>query len=600
LEPEGARRDGSDFAFMMREALLLTRDGLSGAGSNIAKLLEFFGVPWRTETSTQFLACDRTSPSNEIGLFCSSDVFLELATQFTRDGDRRSRWREHVHSAFVYGGDDPVQLRKLLWTLTGNDATTDNGPDDCARDFFVAEDTELCGAMAGVRIATSASNTAAVVASLSGSQCRATELVSTAQGAIFLKLQHEDLPVFLSTFPQIIDLDSQLTTGVFDIRDHVPAALPIVLYVKWAFANICWQPQETSACLVIDDPLLARRYGYLNFDELLRLMKQHKFSTSIAFIPWNWSRSNREIAHLFTENPHLYSLSIHGCDHTRAEFGSSDRDRLYWKAQQALERMNRHGFDTGIQHDRVMVFPQGVFSRAAMDALKHTDFMAAVNNDVISAGPGARAITISDVWDTAVMAYGNFPILTRRYPWEGIENFAFDILLGKPAIIVIHHDFCHDRCLHLVKFVQRLNALKICLAWRSLGEVVRRSCRQRELSPGLVEVEMYATQLRLENQSGQRKRYLIRRRESEPSNIKEIRAGSRNVGWSSTDGRVAFEIELNPGENTMISLGFHHLTGDGRHADTLSYRTKAMLRRYLCEIRDNYVTPARFRLAGSC
>ena len=111
---------------------------------------------------------------------------------------------------------------------------------------------------------------------------------------------------------------------------------------------------------------------------------------------------------------------------------------------------------------------------------------------------------------------------------------------------------------------------------------------------------MYATQLRLENQSGQRKRYLIRRRESEPSNIKEIRAGSRNVGWGSTDGRVAFEIELNPGENTMITLGFHDLTGNGRHADTLSYRTKAMLRRYLCEIRDNYVTPARFRLAGSC
>jgi hypothetical protein len=115
-----------------------------------------------------------------------------------------------------------------------------------------------------------------------------------------------------------------------------------------------------------------------------------------------------------------------------------------------------------------------------------------------------------------------------------------------------------------------------------------------------VEVEMYATQLQLENQSGQRKRYLIRRRESEPSSIKEIRAGSRNVAWSSTDSRVVFEIELNPGENTMISMGFHDLTGNGRHADAISYRAKTMLRRYLCEIRDNYITPARFRLAGSC
>jgi hypothetical protein len=63
---------------------------------------------------------------------------------------------------------------------------------------------------------------------------------------------------------------------------------------------------------------------------------------------------------------------------------------------------------------------------------------------------------------------------------------------------------------------------------------------------------------------------------------------------------VVFEIELNPGENAMISMGFHDLAGNGRYADSLSYRTKAMLRRYLCEVRDNYITPARLWLAGSC
>src|SRR6266496_4914381 len=172
-----------------------------------------------------------------------------------------------------------------------------------------------------------------------------------------------------------------------------------------------------------------------------------------------------------------------------------------------------------------MVFPQGIFSEAAMTALKYTELIAAVNNDVVTAGPYPRAITISDMWDIAVMGYP-FPLFTRRYPWEGIENFAFDALLGKPAIAVIHHDYCSDHCVRLVDFVDRLNALKCRLTWRSLGDVVRRSCRQRELSPGMMEVEMYATQLQLENQSRQRKRYLIRKRESEPSSVKEIRAGS--------------------------------------------------------------------------
>jgi hypothetical protein len=140
--------------------------------------------------------------------------------------------------------------------------------------------------------------------------------------------------------------------------------------------------------------------------------------------------------------------------------------------------------------------------------------------------------------------------------------------------------------------------LKCPLTWRSLGEVVRRSCRQRELSPGMMEVEMYATQLQLENQSRQWKRYLIRRRESEPSSVKEIRADSRNVPWTLTDGRVAVEIELSPGQNTTISMEFRDLAGNGRHTDTLSYRTKTMLRRYLCEVRDNYIVKSKLRLLG--
>src|SRR5437763_10142581 len=103
--------------------------------------------------------------------------------------------------------------------------------------------------------------------------------------------------------------------------------------------------------------------------------------------------------------------------------------------------MKRHESITGIRHDRIMVFPHGVFSEAATNVLRHTDFMAAVTNDIIGADSRPHTITIGDVWEIAVMRYNNFPIFTRRYPWEGIENFAFDALLGKPALIVIHHDY---------------------------------------------------------------------------------------------------------------------------------------------------------------
>jgi hypothetical protein len=345
--------------------------------------------------------------------------------------------------------------------------------------------------------------------------------------------------------------------------------------------------------------VLKSTHGFVNFQELLSLMKGHNFSTNIAFIPWNWRRSTPEVIRLFRGNPENYSISVHGCDHTRAEFGSSDRQRLYWKTQQALERMNRHESITGIRHDRVMVFPQGIFSEAAMSALKHTDLIAAVNNDVICAEPHPRAITISDVWDIAVMRYSNFPIFTRRYPWEEVENFAFDVLLGKPAIIVIHHDYCSDRCRRLVDFIQGLNALKCALEWRSLGEVVRRSYRQRRLSPTLMEVEMYGKELRLENRSRQPQRYLIRRRESEPLSIKEVLAEGRTIIWNSAKDGINFEVELEPGENTIVEIRFDELRGNGAYTGKFLDKAKAMARRYLSEIRDNHITPARLKLTGS-
>lgn len=504
------------------------------------------------------------------------------------------RWKEHVHSVFVYAGDDRQALQGLARILARDHGAALNEVNRCAGDFVVSDElNSFCGVMGGLSIAASKAD---VDAGLILNTPKANNIISLNRAATFVKLEYHKVPVLLSTSKSIIDIDAVVPTGVFDIRDHVSSVLPIVLYIRWAFAETCWKAPERNACLIIDDPLLKQSYGCVNFQELLGLMRRHKFSTNIAFIPWNWRRSAPEVIQLFRENPENYSISVHGCDHTRAEFGSPDPHRLHWKAKQALERMNHHESMTGIRHDRLMVFPQGVFSQEAMGALKRTDFVAAVNNDTISVDPHFRRMTISELWDVAVMSY-DFPIFTRRYPWEGVENFAFDILLGKPAIIVIHHDYCSDQCRRLVNFIERLNALKPSLKWRSLGEVVRRSYRQRELSPDAVEVEMYGTELRVENRFEQRRRFIIKRRDADPSAIKVVRAGSRQVAWNFSQGRIVFEIELNPAEGRTVSVKFHDLWRNGQIRESVSYKVKTMLRRYLCEVRDNYVTTTKSRLA---
>jgi hypothetical protein len=579
-------------------AVLLTDVGASSQEGNLLKLLGFFGAPWRTLTMAEFLSGDATQSDHTTKhrVLCSSGVFLRLMEQIDGGSNTSELWKERVHSAFVFAGDGAETLRHLGRRLTGdNEAFLEINAR--AQDLMVSDSADdFCGVMSGIRVALSPGNGSSGIVSTKPKP-NVVRLISAGDGAFFLRADYQDVPVFL-TANEIIDIDEQLASRNFDVRDHFLSAAPPVLYIKWAFAGTCWHAPEANACLVIDDPLLRPNYGCVNFEELLALMGQHRFSTNIAFIPWNWRRSDPKVAALFKQKPEEYSLSIHGCDHTAAEFGSRDRACLCRKARQSIDRMSGHETKTGIRHDRIMVFPQGVFSEAAMSVLKHSNFIAAVNTEVASTDPDAAPIKISDAWDIAVLRYNSFPIFTRRYPSQGIENFAFDILLGKPCIVVIHHDFCCDRYKHLVAFIDRLNALKQPLTWRTLGQVVKRSCRQRELSSGIVETEMYGRELQVENRFAQRKRFLVRKREADPSEIRDVRAGAQEIAWNCRENSIEVEFELNPGETRTIAISFAGLDGNGPNGENLSYRVKTAARRYLSELRDNYVVKNKLRFAS--
>jgi len=325
-------------------------------------------------------------------------------------------------------------------------------------------------------------------------------------------------------------------------------------------------------------------------------MHQHRFSTNIAFIPWNWRRSRQSVLKLFQDHPKEYSLSVHGCDHTAGEFGSTDLSQIQRRLQSAKERMDGHAASTGVPHHRVMVFPQGVFSTTAMAALKQSDFVGAVNTEVMSVDAPARPLRVADIWDVAIMSYDGFPIFTRRYPWQEIANFAFDVLLGKPCLIVIHHDFCRDKNSHLVEFIDQLNTQIPSLTWRGLGEVLQNSYRWRHITSDCAEIEMYAGELFVENDSAERLHCRITRRNNEPSCVREVVAGKVNVPWSHTENHLHFEITLEPGEQKLIRIAFHGAPVPARRPAGIKYRVKTAMRRYLSEFRDDYLTtmkPAR-------
>ena len=580
---------------MQEKALLLAADYPSADDQRAERLLNFFGVRYLKRRATE-VGLSENKSAEKYRLVCSVQAFAHLVGDLQNVSCNFNSLARQIHSVFLYSNGDPVALGNAVSQLSGVTLSIRRGAGRVTEWHIANEPDGMFETMRDLRIQPSTTHLGSSDFFHTDGESL-TPLIAGEDRAAFLKLNCNGLPVFVSS-ERLIDIDAKLTTFNFDIRDHFFSAVPLVSYIRWAFPQSSWHASEISACLVIDDPLLKPTHGFVDFQELLSLMKRHNFSTNIAFIPWNWTRSVPGVVRLFRENPEHFSLSVHGCDHTRAEFGGPSQQRHYWKARQALDRMDRHKAATGISHDPVMVFPQGIFSEAAMSALKRTNLIASVNSDIISADPHPRTITISDVWDIAVMRYP-FPLFTRRYPWEGIENFAFDALLGKPAIAIIHHDYCSDHCARLVNFVQQVNALQCAPTWRNLGDVVRRSCRQRLDSTGAMEVEMYGTELRIENRFDQPKRFLIRRRECEASAIQQICTDDQEIAWKQVDECINFEIDLKAGENRVIKIKFNDLVGKERNEDNLPYRFKTMLRRYLCEMRDNYVEPMRCRFAGS-
>ena len=571
---------------MQEKAYLLQTRHAFPEGAQIQKLLTFFGITAHIATTEAFNveAGDRSNADRTHRMFCSAAGFLEVF------GGGAST--ERLHSAFVQSDRESTgKLLALLTDGTGIPVSEAAG----ASEWNIADALDgFCGAMSDLVVTPSHSaGETRRVADVSGSA--AIPIISTGGKAIFFRLEWKGIPIFVCLAEHIIELDDELTTPNFDIRDHFFSALPMVLYLRWAFPTTSWQPAETGACLVIDDPLLKPRYGFVRFQSLLVMMERYGFSTSIAFIPWNWRRSDRSTVRLFKENPARLSFCIHGCDHTAAEWSTDDADQLRAMIATTKKRMAAHDQQTGLTHDRVMVFPQGVFSSTAMGELKRANFVAVVNTELKTSG---AKVKISDAWDVALRNYSDMPLYTRRYPKQGVENLAFDVLLGKPCLVVIHHDFCRDNGAHLVAFIQRVNSLKAPLTWRGLQDVVRRSFRMRQITPGTAEIEMYGSEMFIENRSSEAKVFRVKKRETEPETVADIRAGSELVPWVAAGQYLFFEVTLPPGADALVqvrSIAPEHIARQVRASSGL----KIGLRRYLSEFRDNYVAPAKARFAGS-
>ena len=565
-----------------RLALVVHRDTPGANEERLGSILTFFGVPWKPMRLADLAGpTGQPNPGEAYAVLGSIETLAAALTI-----PRAATVLQGAAALYAYATESAEASMRALSSCAGGDWAWRPASTGAVSVDVTDRCPDLTGPMSGIHVDLALGAGDGTVTS----STTVVPIVSVNGVPAFLRLDYQGVPAYFCASTSIVDIDAPVRSNFYDVKAHFLAAVPIVMFVASVFRDVMWRPRELGACLIIDDPLLKTRYGLCDFSHLRESMKQHGFTTNIAFIPWNWRRTTRRASEFFRREANLFSVSIHGCDHVAAEFGATSPETLDNKARLAQARMQAHQQRTGIAHDPVMVFPQGVFSHECPPILKRNGYMAAVNTEIAPVNNGEAQTAVRDVWDMAILSYGTFPIYTRRYAAHGIENFAFDLLLGKPCFIVAHHEFFRDRGAALIALVERLSGLNCTLTWRSPREVIRRAYRRR-IQDNVERVEMYGSELKLTNDSERETEISVSKRESNPSLVESVAIDASTVESANGGDAVRFNYRLPPKSEALVKVFYRGNSVQSSRPASVKYQVAVAARRLLSELRDEYVTP---------
>ncbi len=406
----------------------------SNGTTALSRLLDTLGVVFTTRSLAQALASGERRLDLGDTVILSSEELTRGVREHSADvmaGFLR-RHRRVLLYPFRSTADALAAVRQCIGVIA--EATS---PGTAGRPrYAVPADSPVQSPFAGldIEVADPAADTALTVRE---SPYPIARLVSVDDGGLATWIQRPGSDVFIVSSTAVFDVDDERTRNL-DCQQCFSGLVPLLFFLQHSNVPF-WRTTVPAANLIIDDLPLRPRYGFVNIRTLARSVRDLGCAVSIAFIPWNCNRTSTDAVEVFRAHWPGLSLSIHGCDHLGAEFATqSVADSLPLVAT-SLERMRALSARTGLPHDKVMVFPQGRFSQRAMEGLRQSEFMAAVNTELLDHST-QRGVRAGELLAPAIMSYAGFPLFLRRKMSEPLANFALDLLLGKPCLIVTHHD----------------------------------------------------------------------------------------------------------------------------------------------------------------
>ena len=177
---------------------------------------------------------------------------------------------------------------------------------------------------------------------------------------------------------------------------------------------------------------------------------------------------------------------------------------------------------------------------------------------------------------------------------HGLENFAFDMFLGKPCLLVGHHDVFKDEGRELMTFIDRLNSLAGGVKWGGLDAVIARSYSSRAGAYGTQSVRMFANEMVLESGTEAPARFRVEKQELDRRAISTVTCDGRDVNWTWDSGFARFDVDMPPGGTAAIRVEHVDPLGESTSTEGARYRMAVRVRRYLSEVRDDYICRSEF------
>jgi len=373
---------------------------------------------------------------------------------------------------------------------------------------------------------------------------------------VFIESAIGDQTVFLAN---ALQEDRNVPNG----QDVVSAFLgmaPEMIFVRYSAGDRAWHSLHHYANFTIDDPWLREPYGYVDYQGLFNEMEKHHFHTTIAFIPWNYERSQPQVVSLFRDHPDRFSIAVHGNDHDHKEFTDYRSKPLadqIGDLKQGLARMERFQALTRIPYDKVMIFPHSIAPEQTLGALKTYNYLATVNSSNIpqnSTGP----TELSDVLRPVTLSFEGIPSISRYSAEVPVSDayVAIHQFLGNPLFFYDHSNLFSKGIDAFDPVADKVNKLEPATEWRNLGEIVRHLYLIRLRDDLNYDVLAYSNNFIVENTADRSAIFYIAKPEVGGQPIASVSVDGKLHPYVLQDGKISLSITIPPGGVSGVAVQY--------------------------------------------